>query len=158
MEYDLFCTIGNTIYFFNSELPKEELLDENGDICIAPCDVLDWMEAKIGDEIGDDRIKHWGRFDDIHLVKAQSPRKKVSVSMKVPDVSEEHLSKMRYIIVKNTKMGNKIKTIYQKLLAYLEAFDEQCGVDSKWIQSIMDEYEATAGLEEMTVKEEDGAK
>ena len=154
MDYNLFCKIGKTLYFFNG-IPDEELLDEDGDlIVVAPCVILDYMEEKIGD----DGIDSWGHFDEIRLMNAKSPRKKVSVSMKVPDVSEEHLSKMRYIIVKNTKMGNKIKTIYQKLLAYLEAFDEQCGVDSKWIQSIMDEYEATAGLEEMTVKEEDGAK
>ena len=156
VEYNLWATDGDrTLYFFNEEEAQIAMFSpRSGTYFRYRTDTFDWMQEQVGEV----QIEEWGRFDDIHLVKAQSPRKKVSVSMKVPDVSEEHLSKMRYIIVKNTKMGNKIRTIYQKLLAYLEAFDEQCGVDSKWIQSIMDEYEATAGLEEMTVKEEDGAK
>ena len=83
VDYNLYCKIGETIYFF--QVPDEELLDEDGDIKLAPCDILDWMEEKVGH----DGITAWGRFDEIRL---------------------------------------------------------------------MDEYEATAGLEEMTVKEEEDAK
>ena len=83
VEYDLFCTIGKTIYFFNSGLPKEELVDEDGHICIAPCDVLDWMEAKIGH----DGITHWGHFDEIRLMKGRN-RPPVSKDSS----SEEHLN------------------------------------------------------------------
>ena len=158
MEYDLFCTIGNTIYFFNSGLPKEELLDEDGDICIAPCDVLDWMEAKIGDEIGDDGITHWGHFDEIRLMKGKISRKKVKApAKKAPAVPEEHLPKMREVILQNNAMGNKTSTINTKLHAYLEVagVSAEC-VDKNWIQSVIDE--ATAGVAAMTVKEEDGAK
>merc|ERR1712167_128003 len=86
------------------------------------------------------------------IIKAKSPGQKVS-PMKAPDVSEEHLARMRGIIAKNTALGIKEST-YRKLIAYLEAFDLECKIDKRWVESIMDEYKATAGVGAMTVKED----
>ena len=56
VDYNLYCKIGETIYFFNQDevdayyelaTPSEEDSDEDSGQ-LAPCDILDWMEEKVG--------------------------------------------------------------------------------------------------------------
>ena len=72
VDYNLYCKIGETIYFFNQDevdayyelaTPSEEDSDEDSGQ-LAPCDILDWMEEKVGH----DGITAWGRFDEIRLM------------------------------------------------------------------------------------------
>ena len=72
VDYNLYCKIGETIYFFNQDevdayyelaTPSEEDSDEDSGQ-LAPCDILDWMEEKVGH----DGITAWGHFDEIRLM------------------------------------------------------------------------------------------
>ena len=56
VDYNLYCKIGETIYFFNQdevdayyELATPSREDSDSDSGqLAPCDILDWMEEKVG--------------------------------------------------------------------------------------------------------------